>query len=244
MSQNVLTPTTAPAPAAVRPAPRTAFAILKIGVLALEVLIVTFAVLGRLDILSAIAAHFALAAALLVAIVVAERLNYYAGDLQKFMLQMLVAGPLGSASALIDEQLSTRLRPEILAKWYDTIAPQPQAAVTLADRIRDDQVVRPRAKLPRSVNRLIVKGSMREKQALFATVVADGRLEGVNLIEKALRSRDQQVRVQAAAVSAFLRSKVRTSTGTGHAFPTKPRLPSGRMTQRAVIAKDMTNPAA
>ncbi|AEQ52568.1 hypothetical protein KKY_2560 [Pelagibacterium halotolerans B2] len=199
-----------------KPAVRAIFTAFKSLVFATEVVGIAFLVLGHIDLGTALALHLAYCAVLLGTILVAERAGIYSGDLQSFALQVLVAGPFGAASAMIDEHLSSRTRVEQLERWYNTIAPLPQAAVTLADRIRDDQVVRPAARLPKSVDRLITSGSMREKQALFASIVADGPTGGVNLIEKALRSRDQRVRVQAAAVSALFRSKVRTSAGHRH----------------------------
>ncbi|UYQ72954.1 hypothetical protein OF122_04085 [Pelagibacterium flavum] len=196
-----------------RPSVGAIFTGLKTLVFATEAVGTIFLALGHIDLGTALSLHFGYCAVLLGTILLAERSGIYSGDLQSFALQVLVAGPLGAASAMIDEQLSSHVRAERLQRWYDTIAPTPQAAVTLADRIRDDQVVRPAARLPKSVDRLIMSGSMREKQALFASIVADGPVEGAGLIEKALRSRDQRVRVQAAAVSALFRSKIRTSTG-------------------------------
>lgn len=192
---------------------RMAYTLAKISIFAIEMVAIAFLVLGRLEIGTALIIHFALGGALVAAILVIERAGYNAGQLQSYALQMLVAGPLGAASAMIGEQLVGRARIDRLIPWYETLAPAPEAVVTLADRIIDDQLVRREAKLPKSVDRLIMSGSMREKQALFASIISDGRIEGVNLIEKALRSRDQRVRVQAAAVSAFIRSKLRKSAG-------------------------------
>lgn len=211
---------------------RTLFTALKTLVFATELVGIILLVLGYIDLGTALALHLGYCAVLLATVFTAERGGVYSGDLQCFALQVLVAGPLGAASAMIDEQLSSRIRSEHLQRWYDTIAPPLKPAVTLADRIRDDQVVRPAARLPKSVDRLITSGSMREKQALFASIVADGPTEGVNLIEKALRSRDQRVRVQAAAVSALFRSKVRISAGQRH------------QSDIAVPANDFTTPAA
>ncbi|ODT80454.1 MAG: hypothetical protein ABS76_16070 [Pelagibacterium sp. SCN 64-44] len=195
------------------PALARTFALLKTAVLAAEIVVISFLLLARIDILTALAVHFGLGGMLLATILIVERLGYSAGTLQSYTLQMLVAGPMGSASALIGEQLASRAKAEELVQWYETIAPTPQSMVTLADRIIDDQLVRPHSKLPQNVNHLIAQGSMREKQALFASIVSEARVEGVGLIEKALRSRDQRVRVQAAAVSAFIRSKLRNTSG-------------------------------
>ncbi|WP_421950939.1 hypothetical protein [Pelagibacterium sp.] len=214
-----------------RPAARALFTALKTFVFATELVGIIFFVLGHIDLGTALFLHLGYCAVLLGTILVAERSGIYSGDLQSFALQVLVAGPFGAASAMIDEQLSSRVRAEHLQGWYDTIAPPLKPAVTLADRIRDDQVVRPAARLPKSVDKLITSGSMREKQALFASIVAEGPAEGFNLIEKALRSRDQRVRVQAAAVSALFRSKVRNSAGLRH----QPSI--------AVPANDSTPPA-
>jgi hypothetical protein len=190
------------------------FTSIKIAVLAVEIIAIAFLFLGLADLAAILAIHLGLGMLLICAIVILEATGYGASALQSFTFQMLVAGPLGSASALIGEQLVKRTKPEMLLNWYETIAPAPQAAVTLADRIIDDQLVRPEAKLPKSIDALISRGSMREKQALFASIVSEGRIEGVNLIEKALRSRDQRVRVQAAAVSAYIRSRLRRSAST------------------------------
>lgn len=208
---------TANATAPLRPLPSSGsrtFAVLKTIVLVAEVVAISFLILGRIDTLIALAVHVGLGAGLLATILTVERLGYRAGDLQNYTFQMLVAGPMGSASALIVEQLASRARAEKLVEWYETIAPKPRVMVTLADRIIDDQLVRPQSRLPRNVNHLIAQGSMREKQALFASIASEARLEGVSLIEKALRSRDQRVRVQAAAVSAFIRSKIRNANSS------------------------------
>lgn len=214
------------------PVVRAVFAGLKILVFATELVGIILLVLGHMELGTALLLHLGYCALLLVTILVAERSGIYSGDMQSFALQVLVAGPFGAASAMIDEQLSSRVRAEHLQSWYDTIAPPLKQAVTLADRIRDDQVVRPAARLPKSVDRLITSGSMREKQAVFASIVADGPAEGVSLIEKALRSRDQRVRVQAAAVSALFRTKIRTSAGQRH----RPGI--------GIAANDATPPAA
>lgn len=215
-----------------KPALRAVFTAIKTLVFATELVAIALMVLGRIDLGAAVGLHIVYCAGLLGAILMAERAGVYSGDLQSFALQVLVAGPFGAASAMIDEHLASRSRAEELERWYDTIAPLPQAAVTLADRIRDDQVVRPTARLPKSVDKLISSGSMREKQALFASIVADGPAGGGNLIEMALRSRDQRVRVQAAAVSALFRSRIRNSSAQRHHVGA------------AVPANDITTPAA
>ncbi|WP_417584895.1 hypothetical protein [Pelagibacterium sp.] len=221
-----------PAPFTAKPAIKALFAGLKTVVFATEAVGIVFLALGHIDLAMAMFLHLGLCLVMLGVILFVERKNIYSGDLQAFALQVMVAGPFGAASAMIDEQLSSRVRAERLERWYNTIAPVPVPAVTLADRILDDQVVRPAARLPKSVDRLIMSGSMREKQALFASIVADGPVDGGNLIEKALRSRDQRVRVQAAAVSALFRSKVRTSAGHRH------------QASIVVPANDATTPAA
>lgn len=206
-----------------RPTTGAFFAVFKTLVFATEAVGIIFLAFGHIDLATALVLHLSYGAIMFGVIFLAERNGVYSGDLQSFALQVLVAGPFGAASAMIDEQLSSRVRSGTLQRWYETIAPAPLPAVTLADRIRDDQVVRPAARLPKSVDKLIMSGSMREKQALFASIVAEGQLGGGSLIEKALRSRDQRVRVQAAAVSALFRSRIRTSAGHRlQAGPTAP----------------------
>lgn len=193
---------------------RSQILFVQIFVLSLEIVLTVLVLVGRAQIGDALGGHLALCALLLALVVIVEHAGYESGELQKFTFLMAVAGPIGSAAALIGEQLSSGTHSATLEQWYNTIAPPPAPAITLADRILDDQLVRPTSRLPQRFDRLLAHGTMREKQAFFAHVAADTAQPAMSdLLDTALRSRDQRVRVQAAAVASFIRDKARRAAG-------------------------------
>ncbi|WP_116654484.1 hypothetical protein [Pelagibacterium sediminicola] len=194
---------------------RSRILFVQIFVLSLEIVLTVLVLVGRAQIGDALGGHLALCALLLALVVIVEHIGYKSGELQKFTFLTAVAGPIGSAAALISEQLSSGRHSATLEQWYNTIAPPPAPAITLADRILDDQLVRPTSRLPQRFDRLLTHGTMREKQAFFAHIAADTTQPAMSdLLDTALRSRDQRVRVQAAAVASFIRDKARRAAGS------------------------------
>lgn len=188
----------------------TFFLFVEILVLSLEIVVTVLALMGVAQIGEALTWHLSLCVLIVALAVVAEFWGFDSGNLQKFTFLMTVAGPIGAAAALIGEQLSSSAHSAVLEQWYNTIAPPPAPAITLADRILDDQLVRTTSRLPQRFDRLLAHGTMREKQAFFAHVAADSTQPAVSsLLDTALRSRDQRVRVQAAAVASFIRDRAR-----------------------------------
>ncbi len=185
----------------------------KIAAICIESIALTLLVLGQLSVVTAITGHIVLVGTLVLVIVGIERAGGGTSRLQMFTFLVGVAGPLGGAAALVIEQLAMRRSEVELAAWYDLIAPMPEEPITLADRIRDDQLVRADSRLPVSHKRLMSSGTLKEKQAFFASIAAEARPESVELLRRALRSRDQRVKVQAAAVSSHLRARARASHG-------------------------------
>jgi hypothetical protein len=183
--------------------------LIKVGALAAEALLVGLAWSGS-SLMLVLPGHGAVLVALLTVLVLVERSGLDSSDLQRFSLLTLCGGPIGALSAFVNNYLETRLRAPNLDQWYETIAPSQRQAVTLFDRIVDDRLVRRDARLPRRFEALLTQGTMQEKQGLLAYLAADGDLaKDSDALSMALRSSDQLVRVQAAAVAAYARSRAR-----------------------------------
>jgi hypothetical protein len=102
------------------------------------------------------------------------------------------------------------MRPDTMQDWYRTIAPPEDRTVTLVDQIIDRRLVNRRSRLPRRFDRLLATGSMAQKQAVLAYLALENDNPTLSdALRLALRSNDQRVRVQAAAVAAHVRDKAR-----------------------------------
>jgi hypothetical protein len=185
------------------------FKILAVLVLVVEMLLVGFAVAqGTWS--TVLAGHAAIVALLVLTLVLAERSGIDTSDLQKFAFLTACGGPVGAAAAMISINRSSTVQMPILDKWYRTIAPPEEAAVTLVDQIIDGRLVRMDSLLPRRFDELLASGSMVEKQAILAYLANEDTRSGVSeALRLAMRSPDQRVRVQAAAVAAHGRDKAR-----------------------------------
>jgi hypothetical protein len=183
--------------------------IVKIMVLVIETLLVTVTLLGYGWGLLFFG-HLALLSVLLVALVLLERSGLDSSELQKFILLTFAGGPIGSAAALVGSQRRWQPATNVLETWYDTIAPPERAAVTLVDQIIDNRLIRQDSRLPQRFDGLLATGSMQEKQALLAYLAAeDDQVLVSDALKLALRSSDQRVRMQAAAVAAHARARAR-----------------------------------
>jgi hypothetical protein len=182
---------------------------LKISAIVAEVILVAFAVAGsRWEPL--LLGHFGVVFCLLLGVLALEQRSVNSGGMQRFALLTFAGGPIGGLTSLLGEQQSLQSRADILENWYETIAPRATDAVTLVDKIIDGRLVRPESQLPRPFAELLQTGSMEEKQALLAYLAAAGN-ESVTqaALEMALRSPDHRLRVQAAAVAAHTRARMR-----------------------------------
>jgi len=154
--------------------------------------------------------HLALVALLAAIICLLEITGRSSGELQTFTLLFAVFGPVGGFAGLLAEQKVLRADRAELEQWYNVIAPRGAAAVTLVDRIRDGRLVRGEAALPRPFQALLSSGSMEEQQALLAYLAGSEEPAVVQAaLAEALRSPDHRLRVQAAAVAAHTRQRLR-----------------------------------
>jgi hypothetical protein len=185
---------------------------LQCAVLAVETVLVSFLLTSSLPIQTIIGLHAGICAFVVAIIFVAERMGHETSSLQKFVFFVAVGGAIGGAAALIGEKRFSRGDENALKVWHDTIAPPAEAAVTLVDRILDGRLVRSDSALPRRFDHLLEKGSIREQQALLAYLASDAApTEASDILRAALRSTDQRVRVQAAAVASHARAKARAA---------------------------------
>lgn len=139
-----------------------------------------------------------------------ERFGLDSSQMQKTALFTFAAGPIGTAAAIISDPQLWRTHPDALQDWYRTISPPEDRAVTLVDQIIDRRLVNRRSRLPRRFDTLLTSGSMAEKQAVLAHLALESDNPKVaGTLRLALRSNDQRVRVQAAAVAAHVRDKAR-----------------------------------
>lgn len=183
--------------------------ILKVMTLVAEILLVTYALIGH-GWLTLVFGHVGLLCVLALALILIEYSGLESGDLQKFILSTTTGGPIGAAAALVGGQQRGSRQSQALEEWYNTIAPPEQAAVTLVDQIIDGRLIREAARLPQRYDGLLATGSMQEKQALLAYLAAEeDQVLASEALKLALRSSDQRVRVQAAAVAAHARTRAR-----------------------------------
>ena len=154
--------------------------------------------------------HIAIMAVLVCVVVGLERAGIETGPLQTFTLLTFAGGPIGGMAALLGQQQVWQPKGDALDKWYNTIAPAQTAAVTLVDMIIDGRLVRQQSRLPRPYDALLNSGTVQEKQALLAYLAIDHDEKFVEVaLSLALRSPDQRVRVQAAAVAAHTKDRSR-----------------------------------
>ena len=160
--------------------------------------------------------HASTALVLVLTIIILDRSDIDSSQLQKVAFLTFVAGPIGAAAGILSDATLWRSRNEALAAWYQTIAPPEDGAVTLVDRIIDGRLISNESQLPRRFDKLLTHGSMAEKQAVLAYLALEnGKPDVSNALRLALRSPDQRVRVQAAAVAAHVRDKARRPVGAG-----------------------------
>ncbi|MCP8883722.1 hypothetical protein NIM87_09450 [Devosia sp. XJ19-1] len=188
---------------------RTAITALQLVALIGEILLVACA-LGGVGWGAIALGHIGIIAALIFVVVGLERMNIETGSLQAFILLTFAGGPIGAAAAALADLQNLRPQSDALDKWYRTIAPLEAPAVTLVDLIIDGRLVRQQSRLPRPYDALLSSGTMQEKQALLAYLAIENDQKFVEVaLALALRSTDQRVRVQAAAVAAYTRGKSR-----------------------------------
>jgi hypothetical protein len=160
-------------------------------------------------------AHIAAIATLLIVIVAFDRRGFDSTQIQKLAFLTFVGGPIGAAAGILSEGSLWKTEARELTAWYETIAPREDAAVTLVDQIIDDRLVSNASQLPRRFDTLLATGSAQEKRAVLAYLALEsGNAEMPEALRLALRSPDQGVRVQAAAVAAHVRDKARHRTKT------------------------------
>ena len=182
---------------------------LKIGVIVVELVLIAQALSGQAWQILALG-HVAVVGTLLATLAVVELRRADSGALQTFILLTFAGGPIGAVAALIGEQQIWHPKSDMLDKWYNTIAPEQVAAVTLVDMIIDGRLVRQQSALPRPYDALLNTGTMQEKQALLAYLAIEDDEKFVEVaLALALRSPDQRVRVQAAAVAAHTKARAR-----------------------------------
>lgn len=155
--------------------------------------------------------HLGIVAILTTALTALALAGVDSDDLPTFVLLTFAGGPVGGSAALLGDGKIWQSKATDLQRWYDTIAPEHEPAVTLVDRILDGRLIRRQSRLPRPYDALLNSGTMQEKQALLAYLAIDDDEKFVGLaLALALRSNDQRVRVQAAAVAAHTRARNRT----------------------------------
>jgi hypothetical protein len=187
----------------------TAVRILQVMAVVGEILLVAAALTGNgWEVLAL--GHLGIIATLTAAVIGLERANIESGPLQTFTLLSFAGGPIGGMAALLGEQQVWQPKGDALDKWYNTIAPAQTAAVTLVDMIIDGRLVHQQSRLPRPYDALLNSGTMQEKQALLAYLAIEDDEKFVEVaLALALRSSDQRVRVQAAAVAAHTKDRSR-----------------------------------
>ena len=183
--------------------------LLKVAALSTQIVIVILVLQNELPLTTGLVLHGILCASFILLALLAEAFGRDSSRLQTFALMTLVAGPIGTAAALLENHLRQDIQSKRLSAWHDTIAPLPQNAVTLIERIKDDRLVRADAKLPQDLDGLLKEGSIRGVQAFLARVAAEGQPDSIALLHQALGSSDQRIRVQSAAVAAYLRDRAR-----------------------------------
>lgn len=187
-----------------------AIRLLEIAVIVGELLFVAHLLAGQ-GWASVAIGHLAIVGALLFVIACLEVAKIDTGPLQIFTLLTFAGGPIGGAAALLGQQAIWQPKADVLDRWYNTVAPAIEPAVTLVDMIIDGRMVREQSRLPRPYDALLNSGSMQEKQALLAYLAIEDDEKFVEVaLALALRSPDQRVRVQAAAVAAHTRGRSRS----------------------------------
>lgn len=187
----------------------TAVRTLQIAAIIGEILLTAYALSGHGWSMVALG-HLGIVTTLVLVIVCLERARIDTGSLQTFTLLTFAGGPIGAAAALLGDQQFWQPKADALDKWYNTIAPVEEPAVTLVDMIIDGRLVNPKSRLPRPYDSLLSTGTMQEKQALLAYLAIEDDEKFVEVaLALALRSTDQRVRVQAAAVAAHTRGRSR-----------------------------------
>lgn len=183
--------------------------VFQVAAIAGEILLIANALAGN-GLTSLIVGHLAITAILGLIAVGLELAKADTSPLQIFILMSFASGPIGGMAALISEQQMWTPKADALDKWYNTIAPVETPAVTLVDMIIDGRLVRQQSRLPRPYDALLNSGTMHEKQALLAYLAIEDDEKFVEVaLALALRSPDQRVRVQAAAVAAHTRGRTR-----------------------------------
>lgn len=187
----------------------TAIRTLQVAALVGEILLSAYALAGNGWVTVAIG-HLGIIAALIFVIAGLELAKINTSSLQVFTLLTFAGGPIGAAAALLGDQPIWNPKADALDKWYNTIAPVEEPAVTLVDMIIDGRLVSQQTRLPRPYDALLSSGTMQEKQGLLAYLAIEDDEKFVEVaLALALRSTDQRVRVQAAAVAAHTRGRSR-----------------------------------
>ncbi|QQR40407.1 hypothetical protein [Devosia rhizoryzae] len=181
----------------------------QVAVVVAEVLLVALLLTGY-DWQIVLAGHIGIIGVLIALVLGFEYAKVPTGTLQAFTLLTFAGGPVGAAAALSGEQQIWQTRGDALDRWYETIAPSQAEAVTLVDLIIDGRLVRKQSQLPRPFDTLLETGTVQEKQALLAYLAIEDDEKFVEIaLALALRSPDQRVRVQAAAVAAHIKARNR-----------------------------------
>lgn len=130
-------------------------------------------------------------------------------------LLTLVAGPAGSAMALIGLLMGgrTRPRPELLEEWYDRIAltQKPDPTQQLCDSVAIGRALDLTGPAPRSFVDIVARGTIAERQAALGLIARHFGPEYAPALRVALKSEEPVIRVQAAAVAARVRERLERS---------------------------------
>lgn len=182
---------------------------LSVGALVAETVAVALAVASR-SWTALFITHSVITAVLVAAILLVELRKIDSSQLQKVAFLTFIGGPIGATAGILSDPTLWRNRNDALEEWYRTIVPPEDGAVTLVDQIIDGRLVSSQSQLPRRFDKLLTTGSMAEKQAVLAYLALEnGKPDVSDALRLALRSADQRVRVQAAAVAAHVRDKAR-----------------------------------
>lgn len=183
--------------------------IVQVTVVVAEILLVSLLLAGHAW-QAVLMGHLAIVGILIMLIVALENARASTEPFQALALLTFAGGPIGAAAALTSAQQLWQPRGDALDRWYETIAPTQTEAVTLVDLILDGRLVREQSRLPRPYDALLESGTMQEKQALLAHLAVENDEKFVEVaLALALRSSDQRVRVQAAAVAAHIKARNR-----------------------------------
>ena len=183
--------------------------IVQVTVVVAEILLVSLLLAGHAW-QAVFMGHLAIVGILIMLIVALENARASTEPFQALALMTFAGGPIGAAAALTSAQQLWQPRGDALDRWYETIAPTQTEAVTLVDLILDGRLVREQSRLPRPYDALLESGTMQEKQALLAHLAVENDEKFVEVaLALALRSSDQRVRVQAAAVAAHIKARNR-----------------------------------